>query len=220
MSCCSCCEEGDIHKAANNGPLMPHNSAAAPKETKTITIQPIAVSVKDITHNFGTKALIGGGSYGRVYYGVLKSGLAAAIKKLDSSKQPEQEFLAQISMVSRLKHENVVELVGYWVVPYLLKFLDNLTNIYVRFNCKRLKGRSGEEDCRAALSTLFNKQMLEIKEKADTQGPPMTIDEIVDVVLPPRSGYAHGHGPSPKPPAKAQRIVEEQLKMIESLIGG
>ncbi|PWA60504.1 tRNA synthetase class I (I, L, M and V) family protein [Artemisia annua] len=43
----------------------------------------------------------------------------------------------------------------YTVVPYLLKFLDNLTNIYVRFNRKRLKGRTGEEDCRTALSTLY-----------------------------------------------------------------
>ncbi|GKV06154.1 hypothetical protein SLEP1_g18078 [Rubroshorea leprosula] len=44
----------------------------------------------------------------------------------------------------------------YTVVPYLLKFLDNLTNIYVRFNRKRLKGRTGEEDCRTALSTLYD----------------------------------------------------------------
>ncbi|KAL3653307.1 hypothetical protein CASFOL_002988 [Castilleja foliolosa] len=43
----------------------------------------------------------------------------------------------------------------YTVVPFLLKFLDNLTNIYVRFNRKRLKGRTGEEDCRTALSTLY-----------------------------------------------------------------
>ncbi|OVA02875.1 Aminoacyl-tRNA synthetase [Macleaya cordata] len=44
----------------------------------------------------------------------------------------------------------------YTVVPYLLKFIDNLTNIYVRFNRKRLKGRTGEEDCRTALSTLYH----------------------------------------------------------------
>ncbi|GJW49295.1 isoleucine--tRNA ligase, cytoplasmic [Tanacetum coccineum] len=43
----------------------------------------------------------------------------------------------------------------YTVVPYLLKFIDNLTNIYVRFNRKRLKGRTGE-DCRTALSTLYH----------------------------------------------------------------
>ncbi|CAN1224850.1 Isoleucine--tRNA ligase, cytoplasmic [Linum perenne] len=44
----------------------------------------------------------------------------------------------------------------YTVVPYLLSFLDNLTNVYVRFNRKRLKGRTGEDDCRIALSTLYN----------------------------------------------------------------
>ncbi|CAL1399838.1 unnamed protein product [Linum trigynum] len=44
----------------------------------------------------------------------------------------------------------------YTVVPYLLKFLDDLTNVYVRFNRKRLKGRTGEEGCRIALSTLYN----------------------------------------------------------------
>ncbi|PKA47897.1 Valine--tRNA ligase [Apostasia shenzhenica] len=44
----------------------------------------------------------------------------------------------------------------YTVVPYLLKFIDNLTNIYVRFNRKRLKGRTGEEDCRMSLSTLYH----------------------------------------------------------------
>lgn len=44
----------------------------------------------------------------------------------------------------------------YTVVPYLLKFLDTLTNIYVRFNRKRLKGRTGEGDCCIALSTLYN----------------------------------------------------------------
>lgn len=43
----------------------------------------------------------------------------------------------------------------YTVVPYLVEFLNNLTNIYVRFNRKRLKGRTGEEDCRVALSTLY-----------------------------------------------------------------
>ncbi|GAB2301140.1 hypothetical protein Dimus_035173 [Dionaea muscipula] len=44
----------------------------------------------------------------------------------------------------------------YTVVPYLLKFLDHLTNIYVRFNRKRLKGRTRYDDCKIALSTLYH----------------------------------------------------------------
>ncbi|PWA54524.1 tRNA synthetase class I (I, L, M and V) family protein [Artemisia annua] len=44
----------------------------------------------------------------------------------------------------------------YTVVPRLLKFIDSFTNVYVRLNRKRLKGRTGEEDCRTALSTLYH----------------------------------------------------------------
>lgn len=83
-----------------------HATEAAPKDTKTVDILPIAVptfpvdELKEITENFGTKALIGEGSYGRVYYGLLKSGQAAAIKKLDASKQPDQEFLAQVGLIT------------------------------------------------------------------------------------------------------------------------
>ncbi|KAL7601772.1 hypothetical protein Lser_V15G21835 [Lactuca serriola] len=54
----------------------------------------------------------------------------------------------------------------YTVVPYLLKFIDNLTNIYIRFNRKRLKGRTGEDDCRTALSALYHVLLTCCKEMA------------------------------------------------------
>ncbi|CAE5959619.1 unnamed protein product [Arabidopsis arenosa] len=88
-----------------------------------IHMQPIAVpaipvdELKDITHNFSySKVLIGEGSYDdQVFYGVLKSGKEAAIKKLYPTKHSDQEFLSQVSMVSRVQHENVVALMGYCV---------------------------------------------------------------------------------------------------------
>ncbi|XP_061719553.1 isoleucine--tRNA ligase, cytoplasmic [Cydia pomonella] len=43
----------------------------------------------------------------------------------------------------------------YTVVPRLTKFIDHLTNWYVRMNRKRLKGDFGVKDCQAALDTLF-----------------------------------------------------------------
>ncbi|XP_042229797.1 isoleucine--tRNA ligase, cytoplasmic-like isoform X2 [Homarus americanus] len=43
----------------------------------------------------------------------------------------------------------------YTVTPRLVKFVDNLTNWYVRFNRKRLKGDTGKEDCLRALETLY-----------------------------------------------------------------
>ncbi|GKU96108.1 hypothetical protein SLEP1_g9381 [Rubroshorea leprosula] len=130
MSCFSCCEDDNIHYSSQNGPFTAnnperniegHQDEAPRQEAQAVTFQPIAVpaisvdELKEITENFSTKSLIGEGSHGVVYYGVLKSGQAAAIKKLDSSKQPHQEFLAKVSMVSRLKHENFVELLGYCV---------------------------------------------------------------------------------------------------------
>ncbi|XP_077307695.1 isoleucine--tRNA ligase, cytoplasmic [Lithobates pipiens] len=44
----------------------------------------------------------------------------------------------------------------YTVVPRLVKFVDMLTNWYVRMNRRRLKGESGRDDCLMALETLFS----------------------------------------------------------------
>jgi hypothetical protein len=44
----------------------------------------------------------------------------------------------------------------YTVVPVLVAFIDNLTNIYVRYNRGRLKGRGGRGDCTLALASLFD----------------------------------------------------------------
>ncbi|XP_038221814.1 isoleucine--tRNA ligase, cytoplasmic [Zerene cesonia] len=43
----------------------------------------------------------------------------------------------------------------YTVIPRLTKFIDHLTNWYVRMNRKRLKGENGVKDCQVALDTLF-----------------------------------------------------------------
>ncbi|GAB4851520.1 hypothetical protein Ancab_030921 [Ancistrocladus abbreviatus] len=68
-----------------------------------------------LTGNFGQKALIGEGSYGRVFYGKLSDGREAAMKKLDtsSSQDSDSDFAVQLSIVSRLKHEHFTELMGY-----------------------------------------------------------------------------------------------------------
>lgn len=44
----------------------------------------------------------------------------------------------------------------YTVVPRLVQFLESLTNVYVRLNRDRLRGRGGgTADCLTALSTLY-----------------------------------------------------------------
>lgn len=44
----------------------------------------------------------------------------------------------------------------YTVVPRLVEFIESLTNIYVRYNRTRLKGRGGADDCKFALASLFD----------------------------------------------------------------
>lgn len=44
----------------------------------------------------------------------------------------------------------------YTVIPRLVKFIDNLTNWYVRMNRRRLKGEGGVTDCHDALHTLYH----------------------------------------------------------------
>ncbi|XP_029178290.1 isoleucine--tRNA ligase, cytoplasmic [Nylanderia fulva] len=43
----------------------------------------------------------------------------------------------------------------YTVIPYLIKYIINLTNWYVRMNRKRIKGEEGLDNCKNALNTLF-----------------------------------------------------------------
>ncbi|GAV57286.1 Pkinase_Tyr domain-containing protein [Cephalotus follicularis] len=88
--------------------------SGAPQKVLPIEIPAISLAeLKRMTDNFGQKALIGEGSYGRVFYAKLSNGQDAAIKKLDSSEEPDPDFAAQLSTVSRLKHEHFVELMGY-----------------------------------------------------------------------------------------------------------
>ena len=42
------------------------------------------------------------------------------------------------------------------MVPYLVRFIDSLTNVYVRYNRKRLKGGKGQADTAVALAALFD----------------------------------------------------------------
>lgn len=67
--------------------------AEAQKAVPPIEVPSLSLDeLKEKTDNFGSKALIGEGSYGRVYYAILSNGKAVAVKKLsfcvkyDSSK--------------------------------------------------------------------------------------------------------------------------------------
>nr|XP_043608237.1 calcium/calmodulin-regulated receptor-like kinase 2 [Erigeron canadensis] len=74
-------------------------------------------SYKDVqkaTKNFTT--ILGKGSFGPVYKAVMPAGEIIAVKTLASnSKQGEKEFQTEVSLLGRLHHRNLVNLVGYSV---------------------------------------------------------------------------------------------------------
>ncbi|XP_022860587.1 calcium/calmodulin-regulated receptor-like kinase 2 [Olea europaea var. sylvestris] len=74
-------------------------------------------SYKDIqnaTQNFTT--ILGQGSFGPVYKAAMPTGELFAVKVLASdSKQGEKEFHTEVSLLARLHHRNLVNLVGYCV---------------------------------------------------------------------------------------------------------
>ncbi|KAL8153246.1 hypothetical protein V2J09_011006 [Rumex salicifolius] len=66
------------------------------------------------TQNFTT--LLGQGSFGPVYKAAMATGGVVAVKVLASnSKQGEKEFQTEVSLLGRLHHRNLVNLVGYCV---------------------------------------------------------------------------------------------------------
>ncbi|KAI3995565.1 hypothetical protein MKX01_023310 [Papaver californicum] len=134
MLCCAGTEEENYGPPANNQYTAPPKGGSqygndrgqqrnsqptrvnGPPKILPIEIPALALEdLNKITNNFGQKSLVGEGSYGRVFYGQLHTGDAAAIKKLDAStsQEPDSDFASQLSTVSRLKHEHFVELLGY-----------------------------------------------------------------------------------------------------------
>ncbi|PBK74518.1 hypothetical protein ARMSODRAFT_952170 [Armillaria solidipes] len=64
-------------------------------------------------------------------------------------------ILARCQSLIKLVTEEMAAYRLYTIIPRLLDLVDELTNWYIRFNRKRLKGENGIEDTSAALNTLF-----------------------------------------------------------------
>ncbi|XP_057843796.2 G-type lectin S-receptor-like serine/threonine-protein kinase At2g19130 [Cryptomeria japonica] len=67
--------------------------------------------VKTATSNFRHK--LGSGGFGTVFKGTLPDGTLVAVKKLESSKQCEKQFRAEINSVGIINHANLVRLRGF-----------------------------------------------------------------------------------------------------------
>ncbi|MED6120332.1 hypothetical protein PIB30_019842 [Stylosanthes scabra] len=80
------------------------------------TLMPIRYSYKEIKKmTRGFKEKLGEGGFGAVYKGKLQSGPFVAIKMLGKAKANGQEFISEVATIGRIRHANVVRLIGFCV---------------------------------------------------------------------------------------------------------
>ncbi|XP_057968208.1 probable receptor-like protein kinase At5g20050 [Malania oleifera] len=71
--------------------------------------------LEEATENF--KLLLGQGSSGSVFKGVLKDGTYIAVKRIGGEEHGEKEFRSEVAAIASVQHVNLVHLLGYCCPP-------------------------------------------------------------------------------------------------------
>ncbi|XP_014496064.1 receptor-like serine/threonine-protein kinase ALE2 isoform X2 [Vigna radiata var. radiata] len=82
--------------------------------TSILSVKTFSLSeLEKATDKFSSKRILGEGGFGRVYSGTLEDGAEVAVKLLTRDNQNgDREFIAEVEMLSRLHHRNLVKLIG------------------------------------------------------------------------------------------------------------
>ena len=84
--------------------------AIAAREQRAFRYEALAAA----TRGFSEKNRLGQGGFGPVYRGRLEDGRDVAVKRLGAgSRQGAREFRNEATLLSRVQHRNVVNLIGY-----------------------------------------------------------------------------------------------------------
>ncbi|XP_025669671.1 protein STRUBBELIG-RECEPTOR FAMILY 3 isoform X1 [Arachis hypogaea] len=103
-------EPAKFHAEANTN--TSNKRPVLPIFAKSFTI----ASLQQYTNSFSQENLIGLGMLGSVYRAELPNGKILAVKKLDkrvSDHQKDDEFLELVNGIDKIRHANIVELIGY-----------------------------------------------------------------------------------------------------------
>ncbi|KAG2262234.1 hypothetical protein Bca52824_069313 [Brassica carinata] len=91
------------------------NDFEPPQDILGVNFFPIH-TVRTATNNFSSSNKLGQGGFGPVYKGNLLDGKEIAVKRLSSSSgQGTEEFMNEITLISKLQHRNLVRLLGYCI---------------------------------------------------------------------------------------------------------
>ncbi|XP_044503300.1 receptor-like serine/threonine-protein kinase ALE2 isoform X2 [Mangifera indica] len=110
-----------INKRSGIGSVLSSGIASSTSVSLTSTMATCILSVKTFsvseldkaTEKFSSKRILGEGGFGRVYCGTMEDGMEVAVKLLTKNNQNgDREFIAEVEMLSRLHHRNLVKLIG------------------------------------------------------------------------------------------------------------
>ncbi|XP_072986993.1 receptor-like serine/threonine-protein kinase ALE2 isoform X1 [Typha latifolia] len=101
--------------------------------------------IEKATNNFRFNKILGEGGFGRVYHGVIEDGSEVAVKLLTRADHSgDREFIAEVEMLSRLHHRNLVKLIGICVEKNMrclvYEFVRNGSVESHLHGCDKLKG--------------------------------------------------------------------------------
>ncbi|XP_065860838.1 probably inactive leucine-rich repeat receptor-like protein kinase At5g48380 [Euphorbia lathyris] len=65
------------------------------------------------TENFSRDNIIGLGETGTIYKATLPNGWYLAVKKFSNSQNSEEEFITELKILGRLRHNNIIPLIGF-----------------------------------------------------------------------------------------------------------
>ncbi|KAG2713747.1 hypothetical protein I3760_04G189900 [Carya illinoinensis] len=95
--------------ASSTSVSLMSNMATRVLSAKTFSL----AELEKATDKFSSKRVLGEGGFGRVYLGIMEDGVEVAVKMLTRDNQNgDREFIAEVEMLSRLHHRNLVKLIG------------------------------------------------------------------------------------------------------------
>ncbi|KAK4378178.1 hypothetical protein RND71_000040 [Anisodus tanguticus] len=98
--------------------------------------------LKCATENFSPNLLIGEGGHSRVYRANLENGQVAAVKVLKETRYSEDDPFNEVGILSHLKHENVIQLVGYCYSQDMRAIVYNLLKDSLKQRLKQLNWKT------------------------------------------------------------------------------
>ncbi|CAN7018871.1 unnamed protein product [Brassica rapa subsp. trilocularis] len=111
----NCCRSGDLRQT-NSETQRNHQVVAIPKALGDGMFEiekPTVFTYEEIraaTDGFADSNLLGHGNYGSVYFGLLRE-QEVAVKRMTATKT--KEFAAEMKVLCKVHHSNLVELIGY-----------------------------------------------------------------------------------------------------------